>query len=134
MNVSDNSEFETQREQYAKEAKERWGSTSAYKESAEKTKGYSKEKWNEVNNAMESIMAEFAECKKEGKSPESEAAQLLVEKWQNFITENYYACTKDILAGLGEMYVSDERFKTNIDKHGEGTAQFMSDAIKVYSL
>ena len=55
-----------------------------------------------------------------------------MKKWQDFITENYYTCTNDILVGLGEMYVADERFKDNIDKHGDGTAQFMNNAIKVY--
>jgi len=55
-----------------------------------------------------------------------------VKRWQNFITENYYTCTKEILAGLGEMYIADERFRANIDKHGEGIAQFMCEAIRIY--
>ena len=132
VNVFDNSEFEAQREQYAKEAKEKWGNTSAYKESAEKTKGYSKEKMDEVNDGMNALMAEFAKCKADGFAPESGEAQTLVKKWQDFITENYYTCTKKILAGLAEMYVADERFKANIDSHGEGTAEFMSAAIREY--
>ncbi|MGN0598301.1 MAG: MerR family transcriptional regulator [Oscillospiraceae bacterium] len=132
MKVFDNSEFENMREQYAKEAKERWGSTAAYKESAEKTAGYTNEKWNEVNSGMDGIMVEFAECKKNGFAPDSGEAQQLVKKWQDFITDNFYVCTKEILSGLGEMYIADERFKANIDKHGDGTAQFMCDAIKVY--
>ena len=45
---------------------------------------------------------------------------------------NYYHCTKEILAGLGQMYVADERFQNNIDKHGNGTAAFIRDAIQVY--
>lgn len=132
MNVFDNSEFEAQSEQYAKEAKEKWGNTAAYKENAEKSAGYSKEKWNEIGAGMNAIMAEFAECRKSGNIPNSREAQALVKKWQDFITENYYICTKEILKGLGEMYAADERFKANIDKHGGGTAQFMCDAIRVY--
>ncbi|MDD6489268.1 MAG: MerR family transcriptional regulator [Clostridia bacterium] len=132
MNVFDNSEFETKRQEYAKEAKERWGNTAAYKESAEKTAGYSKDKWNQVNSAMDKKIAEFADCKKKGFSPDSHEAQVLVKQWQDFITENYYTCTNDILAGLGEIYIVDERFQNNIDRHGDGTAQFMRDAIKVY--
>ena len=50
---------------------------------------------------------------------------------QNHITENYYTCTNEILAGLGKMYVADERFKNNIDKHGDGTAAFVSEAIEI---
>ena len=52
--------FDNQLSQYTKEAKEKWGGTAAYKESAEKTKDYSREKWNEITSAMEDIMAEFA--------------------------------------------------------------------------
>lgn len=132
MNVFDNSEFEAQCELYAKEAKEKWGNTAAYEESAEKTKSYSKEKRSEVNEGMNSLMEEFTECKNGGNAPDSAEAQKLVKKWQDFITENYYTCTKEILSGLGEMYASDERFRANIDKHGDGTTQFMCDAIKVY--
>ena len=132
MNIFDNSEFEAQREQYAKEAKEKWGATDAYKESAEKTSGYSKEKWNEVNDGMNTLMAEFAACRKNGFAPDSAEAQTLVKKWQNYISANFYTCTKEILAGLGEMYVADERFKASIDSHGDGTADFMREAISAY--
>ncbi len=132
LEVFDNSEFEAAREKYAAEAKEKWGNTDAYKEHSAKTSAYSKEKWAEVNGGMEALMKEFAECKKGGANPEDSAAQSLVEKWQNFITENFYTCTKEILSGLGEMYSADERFAANIDKYGEGTAQFMTDAIRAY--
>nr|MCR4718760.1 TipAS antibiotic-recognition domain-containing protein [Bacillota bacterium] len=51
---------------------------------------------------------------------------------QNHITENYYICTNEILSGLGQMYVADERFRNNIDKNADGTAAFICEAIKVY--
>ena len=132
MNVFDNSEFEAKRKEYAKEAKEKWGDTSAYKESVEKTAGYSADKFNRLNSAMDGKIADFAECKRNGFAPDSNEARELVKKWQAFITENYYSCTEEILAGLGEMYVADERFRENIDRHGDGTAQFMCDAIRSY--
>lgn len=132
MTAFDNSEFEAQRELYAKEAKEKWGGTAAYRESTEKTKGYTKEKWNEVNSGMDSILAEFAQCKMNGSAPDSKQAQALVKKWQDFLTENFYTCTNEILSGLGEMYAADERFKANIDRHSDGTAEFMQAAIREY--
>ena len=132
MNVFDNSEFEEKRNEYAKEARKKWGDTAAYKEYAEKTADYSEDKRKQVNAAMDERIAEFADSKRNGFAPESQKTQALVKKWQDFITENYYTCTKEILVGLGEMYVADERFQKNIDRHGDGTAQFMSDAIKVY--
>ena len=117
---------------YEKEARERWGDTSAYLEHEQKTKNYTKEKWAEANDGMMAIFAEFAACKKNGASADSAEAQALVAKLQAHITENYYTCTDEILAGLGKMYVADERFKKNIDKCGEGTAGFAAEGIRIY--
>ena len=64
--------------------------------------------------------------------PASPEAQALVKEWQDFVSANCYACTDEILAGLGEMYTADERFMQHIDRAGTGTAQLMSDAIAVY--
>ena len=117
---------------YKTEALERWGKTSAYREHEQKTKNYTKGKWAEVNDGLMAIFAEFAVCKHNGAEADSDEAQALVAKLQAHITENYYTCTDEILAGLGKMYVADDRFKKNIDKYGEGTAEFAADAIEVY--
>ena len=120
------------KKQYEVEARERWGDTAAYREHEQKTKGYTKEKWTEANDGLMAIFAEFATCKANGATPSSAEAQALVAKLQNHITANYYTCTDEILAGLGKMYVADERFKKNIDKYGEGTADFAAEAISAY--
>ena len=78
------------------------------------------------------VFYKFAECKQNGNTTDSEEARALVKELQNYITENYYTCTNQILAGLGQMYIADERYKTNIDKNGDGTADFVSKAIEVY--
>lgn len=132
MNAFDNSEYETARQQYEDEAKRRWGDTAAYKENKARTAEYSKEKWNAVSEEMDNIFSAFAHCLNGGESTDSETVQSLVKKLQDYITANFYHCTDCILAGLGEMYVCDERFKKNIDKHAEGTAEFVSKAIKIY--
>lgn len=119
-------------EKYKSEAKDRWGCTDTYKEHEKRTKDYTNQKWDDLAFEMDVIMSEFAECMNSGKAPDSAEAQNLVRKLQSHITDNYYNCTNVILAGLGQMYVCDERFKKNIDKHGEGTADFISWAIKVY--
>ena len=118
---------------YEAEARSRWGATVAYREHEQKTKNNTKEKWAEANDGMMAIFAEFAVCKNSGASADSTKAQALVAKLQAHITANYYTCTDKILAGLGKMYVSDERFKKNIDKYGEGTAEFTANAIAVYT-
>ena len=114
---------------YETETRSRWGNTAAYREQEEKTKNYTKEKWAEANDGLMALFAEFAVCKASGASAVSAEAQVLVAKLQAHITENYYTCTDDILAGLGKMYACDERFKKNIDKYGEGTADFAAEAI-----
>lgn len=127
MKAFDNSEFE----KYKAEAQEKWGKTDAYKEHAERTKAYSKKKWNDLAEVMDHIMEEFAVCMKKGETPDSVIVQNLVKLLQDHITENYYNCTDEILAGLGQMYVADVRFKNNIDKHGDGTAEFIREAIQI---
>ena len=117
---------------YETEAHSRWGDTAAYREHEQKTKNYTKEKWAEANDGLMAIFAEFAACKVSGASADSAEAQALVAKLQAHITANYYTCTDEILAGLGKMYVADERFKKNIDKYGEGTAEFASEGIRIY--
>ena len=128
MKAFDNSEFEN----YKKEVKEKWGNTDAYKEYSDKTKNYSKNNWQNMTDGLNGILAEFALCMKNGNEPDSVEAQNLVKMLQNHITETCYNCTNEILAGLGQMYVGDGRFKNNIDKHADGTASFICKAIAVY--
>ena len=128
MAAFDNSEFE----KYKAEAREKWGQTDAYKQHTEKTRNYSRQTWSDLAAGMDQIMARFAACMESGENPDSPAAQALVQTLQNHITQNYYCCTKEILAGLGQTYVADERFKKNIDKHADGTAAFICEAIGIY--
>ena len=117
---------------YETETRKRWSNTAAYREHEQKTKNYTKEKWAEANDGLMAIFAEFAACKQNGADANSNEAQALVAKLQTHITANYYTCTDEILAGLGKMYVADERSKKNIDKYGEGAAEFASEAIEIY--
>jgi len=121
----------TEYEKYKEEARERWGNTEAYNEYEQKTKGNVDSKMIE---GMDEIMRAFAECMKTGEEPASEATQKLVRKLQSYITDNFYTCTDEILSGLGKMYTADPRFTKNIDEHGEGTAEFISEAIGAYSV
>lgn len=114
------------------EVKERFGETEAYKEYTKKTVNYTADKWQEINDGLNTVLAKFAECMNNGHTADSEEAQSLVKVLQTYITDNYYTCTNEILAGLGLMYVADERFKNNIDSHSLGAAEFISEAIKVY--
>lgn len=124
--------FDFNNDSLKSEVKNSFGKTDAYKEYSVKTAGYTKDKWEDVNDGLMALFAEFAECKKGGYSADSNVAQANVKVLQDYITENYYTCTKEILNSLGQMYVCDERFKENIDKNGEGTAEFAQKAIEIY--
>lgn len=129
MTAFENKEFERNKA----EAEAKWGRTDAYRAYTEQTKDYSQQKRKDLADGMDRIMAEFAACRKNGETPDSVKAQNLVRTLQDYITENYYPCTDEILSGLGQMYVADERFQNNIDKHAEGTAAFICEAVKAYS-
>ncbi len=114
----------TEIKKYADEAKQKWGCTDAYKE-------YIQKHYDSADKT-DKLMQIFAEIGKiKHLSPYCEEAQNLIKKLQNFITENYYTCTDEILRGLGQMYISDERFKKSIDDAGgAGTAEFTAKAIE----
>ena len=127
FNVFDIGEIET----YKAEAKEKWGNTTSYKEYAEKTKNKTDKDFAENADQFMGIFAELGTLKEN--APASKEVQEKIKALQAFITEHYYTCTNEILSGLGEMYVGDERMKKNIDKAGgEGTAMFVREAIGVY--
>lgn len=126
----DMSEINATKDKYAEEVKERWGNTEAYKQSEERTKKYSKQDWADAKEEADTIFKAFAA--KVGEDAGSTEVQNLVKEWKNYITKTYYDCTNEILAGLGKMYLEDERFKQNLDQFKEGTAELMSKAIEIY--
>ena len=128
----DFSSFDTTKiDRYAKDAKEKWGQTQAYKEYETKTASQSMTQMQETGNLLMDIFREFGEIRH--LSPASTEAQELVAKLQSFITDHYYTCTKQILFGLGQMYAAGDEMNENIDKAGgEGTGAFARDAIIIY--
>jgi len=66
------------------------------------------------------------------KGANSQEAQMLVKRWQDFISEHFYNCTNNTLIGLSKMYINDERFSKNIDKYEKGLTEFISQAIEIY--
>lgn len=130
----DSTEYDAKKEEYAKEVKERYGATDAYKENEKKWSGITKEEQQNRMNGLNEKMREFSLLLKAGESATGEKAKKLAASLQAYITENFYTCTNEILQGLGQSYVADERFRKSIDKNGEGTAEFISKAIDSYCL
>lgn len=127
FNVFDNNEIE----KYKAEVKEKWGNTKAYQEYRQKDIAQNEESYKKTSNELMTMFSKLGELKH--LTPDCDEVQEKISALQKFITDNYYACTNEILSGLGKMYLCDERFKKNIDKAcGDGTAEFVSQAISVY--
>ncbi len=131
-NYMDFSAFDTNKlDQYAAEAKAKWGKTDAYKEFETKSAGQSQEQMHSTGDALMDIFREFGAIRH--CDPASPEAQALVAKLQCFITEHYYTCTKQILRGLGQMYIAGDSMTENINRSGgEGTADFAHQAIEIF--
>ena len=128
----DFSVFDTSKmDEYTAQAKAEWGNTEAYKEYEKKTKQMSD---TQKETAWVDMMEQFvAFGKLTKKEPSSKEVQDQVKQLQQYITEHFYTCSNEILAGLGKMYASGGSMTENIDKAGgKGTAEFVSKAIEVY--
>lgn len=116
---------------YAAQAKAKWGRTDAYREFEQKTAGQTAQQMNAAGDALMDIFAEIGSLRH--LSPDSPQVQTLISKLRHFITAHYYTCTPQILRGLGQMYIADDRMTQNIDKAGgPGTAAFTHEAIEIY--
>jgi len=123
----------TEIDKYAAQAKALYGKTEAYKEFEKKTQGKSKEQMDWAGEQMMELFVEFGRLLKDGGTPADAAVQVQVKKLQDYITEHFYTCTKEILGGLGKMYAGGGSFTENIDHAGgKGCAEFAAKAIEIY--
>lgn len=130
LNVFSMTEIEEHQRKYSEEVKEKYGNTSAYKESNEKTSKYTKEDWSNIMKDWDIIYKKLANLM--DKNPDDKEVQEYIHQSREHISKNFYDCTPEIFRGLGEIYVNDERFTANIDKYKTGLSKFLRDAINVY--
>ncbi len=124
-------DLEEAKARYAAEAAERWGKTEAYQESQRRHAAYNSAQEEAIAREADEIFAAFAKAMdKDVSDPE---VQALVARWQAHISAHHYPCSKEILAGLGQMYSCDERFQETLDRFGDGNAAFISKAIEYYT-
>ena len=112
------------------EARERWGHTDAYKESQRRVATYTKDDWKAIGADGAEINEAFLALMAAGTAADSTEAMAVAEHHRAHISKWFYECSYDVHRGLGEMYVTDPRFTENIDKAGEGLAEYMSRAIQ----
>ena len=118
-------------DEYSQRAKEQWGKTAEYKEFEEKEKNRTDEQQQNVMVDFMQIFVEFGQMR--SLDIADERVQLQVKKLQDYITEYFYTCSKEILRGLGKMYNAGGEFTENIDSYGgAGTAEFTAKAIEIF--
>ncbi|MGY1805097.1 MerR family transcriptional regulator [Blastococcus sp. SYSU D00922] len=116
--------------QYEAEVEERWGDTDAYAESRRKTAAYSKEDWVRIKAEMEDIGNRFVAAMRSGAAPDSERAMDVAEDNRQHISRWFYECSPEMHAGLGRMYVEDERFTATYEAMAPGLARYVSTAVQ----
>jgi MerR family transcriptional regulator, thiopeptide resistance regulator len=115
-------------EDFAEEAEQRWGGTEAYRQSQRRVASYEKEDWQRLKAEEEEVRARLATALAAGLAPDSEEAMAAAEAHRQHISRWFYECTYDIHRGLADMYVSDERFRSNYDATAPGLARYIREA------
>jgi hypothetical protein len=112
------------------EARERWGHTEAYRESARRTRGYTDADWDRMKEETEAVEAGFAAAMTGGAPPDGARAMDLAERARRHIHDNFYPCSHAMHASLAEMYVADPRFRAHYDDRASGLAEYVAAAIR----
>jgi len=118
-------------DRYTEEARKRWGSTDAFKQSQERVEKMGKPGIDLAMEKAGQITENIAECMKSGLSPESEAVQKEIQTHYDWL-RNFYEPDLEIYRGLANLYVDDGRFKSYYEKFAPGLAEFMQDAMIAY--
>ena len=112
------------------EVKDRWGDTQAYQESSRGTASYTEQDWAEMKSELDQIWGDAAGYMNQGARPEGKDGALMAERHRAHIERWFYPCSPAMHAGLSDMWLSDERFRQNIDGFGKGLTEWISAAIK----
>ena len=115
---------------YEDEARQRWGNTDAYAQSAKRVKGYTSDDWKTLKAEQGAVYDAAFAALKEGKAPSSPEAMDIAERHRLSIDRWFYPCSHAMHQGLASMYESDDRFRQSIDRHGEGLTTFLAEAIR----
>lgn len=115
--------------EYEEEARERWGDTDAYRESARRTTQYGEAEWSEIRREVEEIVREMVALMHAGAPADGTEARALAERHRQHISRWFYPCSTQMHRGLAEMYVVDERFTQTYEREAAGLAGYFHDAI-----
>ncbi len=116
--------------QHEDEARERWGDTDAYKESARRSARYNKEDWKRIKAEQDEIVEAFASAMVAGLAPDTDEAMDIAERHRLGIDGNFYPCSNEMHVNLGRMYVADPRFTKHYEDRAPGLARYVCEAIE----
>lgn len=116
-------------EEHREEAEQRWGETDAWKESARRTKAYSRADWLEIKAEMQAIGNDFIAALAAGEPADGDAAMSIAERARLQIDQRFYPCSHQMHVALGEGYVTDPRFTKTYEDMAQGLAAYVRDAI-----
>ncbi len=116
--------------QYDAEAEERWGETEAWAESRRRVSSYGKDDWLRIKDEAADVERRFAEALRDGVPADSAPALDLAEEHRQHISRWFYDCPPEMHAGLGRMYVEDERFTAHYEQLAPGLARYVSTAVQ----
>ncbi|MET9917218.1 MerR family transcriptional regulator [Streptomyces sp. NPDC059605] len=117
-------------EAHAEEAERRWGGTDLYAESQRRAARYTKDDWKRMQAEVTEWTAAYDALMEAGEPATGERAMDLAEEHRRHIGKWFYECSAEMHRGLGEMYVSDERFRAYYDSMRPGLAEHLRDAIE----
>jgi DNA-binding transcriptional MerR regulator len=115
--------------QYEDEARERWGGTEAYRESARRTAAYGPDEWAEIKSEGDEITEAFVALLVAGSPADGAAARAVAERHRRHISRWFYECPPAVHVGLAEMYMADQRFTETYERRSAGLARYVHDAI-----
>ncbi|MCG8504762.1 MAG: MerR family transcriptional regulator [Sphingomonadales bacterium] len=121
-------------DEYADEARERWGDTDAYETSTRRTRSYTEADWKKLRDEQNAIYADAFAALEAGKRPDDPEAMAIAERHRQSIDRWFYPCSAEAHSGLADMYEADRRFADNIDKHGKGLTKFLAASIRANAL
>lgn len=118
---------------YKDEVIERWGK-DAYDRSDRWWRSLSEADKKAHFQAHLDIAADYGRAHAAGLTPDSDEVQAIVARHYDWVGGGSQRRPSfEHFTGLGEMYVADPRFAANYDVHGEGTTEFVRDAMKAYA-
>jgi DNA-binding transcriptional MerR regulator len=122
---------EENEKKYGKEIREKYGEERV-NQSNTKLMNMTEEEHEAVTKLAEQVQETLSAAFATG-DPAGELAQKAAELHKQWLCFYWKEYSKEAHAGLAQMYVDDERFTAYYDKEQPGTAEFLRDAIWIYT-